>query len=108
HGAETNLLDHVQTVVARRSIAPKGYGNAAIAHLRNRCQPGSEFQVRARAVQNLDVMLCQQRLLSIRHPHAMRHAETGWRETGVGEILEVRESTGQASNFVNFIPRLRR
>ena len=77
-------------------------------HLGDRRDAGSELQVRAGAVQHLDVALGQQRLLGVGHPDAVRRAQVRRGQAGVGEVLEVAEAARQPADDLDLVAILGR
>ena len=75
HGRQPHLCEHVEPVVARRAISPQRDGDASLTQLDHGRQAGAEFEVRARAMQDLHVVAGDQRLRLVVHPHTVRGAE---------------------------------
>ena len=100
---EPHLVEHVEPVVAGGAVGAERHRDAARAHLDDRRDARPELEVRAGAVQDLDVALGEQRLLGVGHPDAVRRAQPRRRQAGVGQVFEVGQAARQSPHDLDFV-----
>ena len=103
HRSQPHLFEHVEPVVARRTVGAKRDGDPLFPHLDDRRDARSELEIRTGTMHHFDVVLGEQRLLRVVGPHAMRDTQTRRGQTNIREIFQIVQPAREFANDRNLL-----